>query len=107
MPLLWIAVAVSVAALVGSLVFLGIRAIRVWRGFRSFSAPLTDALAVANLDAPARRGCRGRAPRRARPPLDDPAPRRGGGLPPTPAAAADRARPQLPGRLPPRRRGAR
>jgi hypothetical protein len=53
MPLLWIAVAVSVAALVGSLVFLGIRAIRVWRGFRSFSAPLTDALAVATASAEA------------------------------------------------------
>ena len=53
MALLWIAVAVSVAVFLGSLVFLVLRTIRFWRGFRTFGAPITEALAAVTASADA------------------------------------------------------
>jgi hypothetical protein len=53
MALLWVAVIVSVAAVVASLVFLAVRTIRLWRGFRSFGGPITEALADVTASAEA------------------------------------------------------
>jgi hypothetical protein len=51
----WIAGAFAVAAVAGSLAFLVVRTIRVWRGFRSFGGPIAEALAgvTASADAAA------------------------------------------------------
>ncbi len=53
--LFWIAVAVSVAAVSASVVFLVVRTLRLWRGFRSFGGPIATALGglTASADATA------------------------------------------------------
>ena len=49
----WITGSFAVAAVAGSLAFLVVRTIGLWRGFRSFGGPITQALAAVTASAEA------------------------------------------------------
>jgi hypothetical protein len=51
--LFWAAAAFSVVAVAGSLTFLVVRTIALWRGFRAFGGPIAEALDAVNASAEA------------------------------------------------------